>query len=67
MVCILCLTKSSGPCAAFFLRFVDDYRYVGLFKRHKESRFARMDNWLSLPLCLGLAAALAAVLLLPRP
>jgi hypothetical protein len=46
---------------------VDDYRYVGLFKRHKESRFARMDNWLSLPLCLGLAAALAAVLLLPRP
>jgi hypothetical protein len=53
--------------AAFFLRVVGDFRYVGLFKRHKGSRFARMDNRLYMPLCLGLAAALAAVLLLPRP
>ncbi len=53
--------------AAFFLRVVGDFRYVGLFKRNKESRFARMDNRLYMPLCLGLAAALAAVLLLPRP
>jgi hypothetical protein len=53
--------------AAFFLRAVGDFRYVGLFKRHRGSRFAQMDNRLYMPLCIGLAAALAAVVLLPRP
>jgi hypothetical protein len=45
--------------AAFFLRVVGDFRYVGLFKRHRETRFARMDNRLYMPLCIGLATALA--------
>jgi len=53
--------------AAFFLRVVGDFRYVGLFKRHRGTRFARMDNRLYMPLCMGLAVALAAVVLLPRP
>jgi uncharacterized protein DUF3995 len=53
--------------AAFFLRVVGDFRYVGLFKRHQGTRFAQMDNLLYMPLCIGLAAALAAVVLLPRP
>ena len=53
--------------AAFFLRVVGDFRYVGLFKRHRGTRFAQMDNRLYIPLCTGLAAALAAVILLPRP
>lgn len=53
--------------AAFFLRGVGDFRYVGLFKRHRGTRFARMDTRLYIPLCMGLAAALGAVVLLPRP
>ncbi len=53
--------------AVFFLRVVGDFRYVGLFKRHRGTRFAQMDNRLYMPLCFGLAAMLAAVLLLPRP
>ncbi|AKJ00577.1 uncharacterized protein DUF3995 [Archangium gephyra] len=53
--------------AAFFLRAVGDFRYVGLFKRHRRTRFAQMDDRLYLPLCLGLSAALAAVVLLPLP
>jgi hypothetical protein len=49
---------------AFFLRVVGDFRYVGLFKRHRGTRFARMDNRLYIPLCLGLSAALTALVLL---
>jgi hypothetical protein len=36
---------------------------VGFFKRVRDTEFARRDTWLFSPLCLGLAAAAAAVAL----
>lgn len=49
---------------AFGLRVVGDGRYVGLTKRERSSRFARLDDRLYTPLsllfALGCAAALAA-------
>lgn len=39
----------------FLLRTIGDFRYIGLSKRHKQSRFARWDTRLYTPLCLALA------------
>ncbi|MED4586514.1 DUF3995 domain-containing protein [Brevibacillus choshinensis] len=52
--CILCA-------AVFFLRAMGDFRYVGFFKRVRQTHFARNDTWFYSPLCLwlGLAFALA--------
>ncbi len=52
--CILCT-------AVFFVRAVGDFRYVGFFKRVRQTRFAQMDTRLYSPLCvwLGLAFVLA--------
>ncbi|QRG66015.1 DUF3995 domain-containing protein [Brevibacillus choshinensis] len=52
--CILCA-------AVFFIRAVGDFRYVGFFKRVRQTRFARIDTRLYSPLCvwLGLAFVLA--------
>jgi hypothetical protein len=41
--------------AIFLLRAIGDFRYVGFFKRHRESRFARLDTSLYSPLCMFLA------------
>jgi hypothetical protein len=41
--------------AVFLLRAIGDFRYVGFFKRHRESRFAKLDTLLYSPLCLLLA------------
>jgi hypothetical protein len=50
-------------CAAVFgIRTVGDFRYFGLFKRYKSSRFAKYDTWLYSPLCLFLAAAFVVAL-----
>ncbi len=38
--------------AVFFLRAIGDFKYVGFFKKHKESRFALWDTRLFSPLCL---------------
>ncbi len=38
--------------AVFLFRAVGDFRYVGFFKREKESLFARMDTKCFSPLCL---------------
>ena len=38
------------------LRAVGEFRYVGLFKRVKGTRFADLDTRLYTPLCLALAA-----------
>jgi hypothetical protein len=40
----------------FALRAVGDFRWVGFFKRHRTSPFARRDTWLYSPLCAALAA-----------
>lgn len=42
-------------------RAVGDFRYVGLFKRVRDSRFARLDTWAYSPLCLILAGGVAWV------
>ena len=36
----------------FLLRTVGDFKYVGLFKKIKNTRFAKMDDRLFSPLCL---------------
>lgn len=36
----------------FFLRAVGEFRFVGFFKRIRDTRFARWDTWLFSPLCL---------------
>ncbi len=41
--------------AAFALRAVGDFRYVGFFKRIRDSRFARLDTFAYSPLCAFLA------------
>lgn len=38
--------------AVFLLRAVGDFRYVGFFKRVRQSRFARLDTRFYSPLCL---------------
>jgi hypothetical protein len=40
---------------AFALRAVGDFRYVGFFKKIRESRFARLDTFAYSPLCACLA------------
>ncbi len=42
--------------AVLLLRAVGDFRYVGLFKRERGTRFAALDSRVYTPLCAGLAA-----------
>lgn len=42
----------------FLLRTVGDFRYVGMFKRVRATRFAVLDTRLYTPLCAVLAAAM---------
>ena len=46
-------------------RAIGDFRYVGFFKRVRDTPFARMDTLLYSPLCLALAAGMVAVALRP--
>jgi len=41
--------------AAFAIRAIGDFRYVGFFKRIRDSRFARLDTLAYSPLCACLA------------
>jgi len=41
----------------FALRVVGDFRYVGVFKKVRGTRFSHWDDRLFTPLCLALAAA----------
>jgi hypothetical protein len=43
----------------FFARFVGDFNYAGMFKKHKSSEFARMDTLIYSPLCLFLSVCCA--------
>ena len=47
----------------FFLHFVGEFSYVGMFKKHKNSKFARMDTLLYSPLCLFLSVCCAMAVL----
>jgi len=39
----------------FLLRGLGDFRWVGVFKRVRGTRFARLDSWVYSPLCLGIS------------
>ena len=47
----------------FAARAVGDFRYVGFFKRVRDTRFARLDTLIYSPLCCVLAASIGAVAL----
>jgi hypothetical protein len=58
------LRTGSGAVALVVLaRAIGDFRYVGFSKRVHGSAFARRDTYLYSPLCLLLAALIAAVAL----
>ncbi|HJV47819.1 MAG TPA: DUF3995 domain-containing protein [Geothrix sp.] len=48
--------------AVFLLRAVGDFRWVGFFKRERQSRFAALDTRAYSPLCLGLALGVLWIL-----
>ncbi len=41
----------------FALRAIGDFKYVGLFKKVKNSDFAKADTKIFVPLCLGISTA----------
>jgi Protein of unknown function (DUF3995) len=47
--------------AVMVARFLGDFRYVGVFKRVRGTRFADLDTRLYAPLCLALAVGCASV------
>lgn len=50
-----------GVAAAFAMRTVGEFRYVGLFKRVHDTPFARWDTRLFTPLCAAMAIAATVV------
>jgi Protein of unknown function (DUF3995) len=46
---------------AFAARAIGDFRYVGFFKRVRDSEFAGRDTYIYSPLCLLLAGLIATV------
>lgn len=52
---------AAGVASVLLLRGIGDFRYVGLFKRERNTRFARLDTLLYTPLVLTLAAAAGLV------
>ncbi|WP_072731722.1 DUF3995 domain-containing protein [Paenibacillus sp. NAIST15-1] len=52
------LQAGAWICAVVFaLRVIGDFNYVGLFKRISNTKFAKMDTWLYVPLCTFLSFA----------
>ncbi|HEY1722473.1 MAG TPA: DUF3995 domain-containing protein [Magnetospirillaceae bacterium] len=51
---VACITMA----AAFLIRAVGDFRYVGFFKRVRGSRFAQLDTTLYSPVSLFLSVAI---------
>ena len=49
--------------AIFTVRTIGDFRYVGLFKTVRNTRFAELDTLVYTPLCLLLAIAITIVAL----
>ena len=41
--------------AVFALRAIGDFRYIGIFKRVRGTRFARNDSLYFSPLCMGIS------------
>jgi hypothetical protein len=51
----------------FLARALSWYKYVGLFKSIRNTRFAKYDTWLYSPLCLVLSLSLMSAALLSYP
>jgi hypothetical protein len=47
--------------AGLLARAIGEFKYLGFFKRVRGSRFATLDTFVFSPLCLALAAGVAAV------
>lgn len=56
----LLMWLSYGLASGLLLRAIGDFRYVGFFKRVRDSRFATLDSFVYSPLCLLLAAGVVA-------
>jgi hypothetical protein len=52
---------TAGVAVVLLVRGVGDFRYVGLFKRIRDTPFARMDSRLYTPLVVALAAVAGLV------
>ena len=52
---------AAGVGLVLLARAVGERRYVGLFKRERDTEFARRDTWLYTPLCLALGSAAVIV------
>jgi hypothetical protein len=52
---------TAGVAVVLLLRGIGDFRYVGLFKRVRDTPFARMDSRFYTPLVLALAAVAGLV------
>jgi hypothetical protein len=52
---------TSGVAVAFTGRAIGDCRYVGFLKRHRESRFARLDTRFYSPLAFALGVAAGVI------
>ncbi len=57
------LIGTAGVAVVMALRGIGDFKYVGLFKRHRDSAFARNDTRYFTPLVLLLAAITASIAL----
>jgi len=51
----------------FVARAVGDFRLIGVTKRVRDTRFARLDTFVFVPLCIGLGAACATLAWLADP
>ncbi|CAM3948595.1 hypothetical protein BAQ48_19750 [Bacillus luti] len=47
----------------FFIRVIGEFNYFGIFKRKKDTKFARMDTNLYIPLCLFLSFTFLLVII----
>ena len=52
---------STALAAGLLARGIGDFKYLGLFKRVRGSRFATLDTFVYSPLCVLLAAAVATL------
>ncbi|MGE6401556.1 DUF3995 domain-containing protein [Bacillus cereus] len=47
----------------FFIRVIGEFHYFGIFKRKKDTQFARMDTILYIPFCLFLTLTFLLVII----
>lgn len=58
---VLIRAGALGVAVVLAARGVGDFRLVGLFKRVRHTRFARLDSRVYTPLCFAIAAGIVVV------